>query len=154
LACGDLRRSVIEDLVSKPIVYGGTKSMKARMGVLSTLALLAVLLPNLLAQGNQPSRQEDPTAQAPATRAPATPPTFPTSEAKKKQSDRPDVRVYMGTIVQNGDSYVLKAGNEQYLLESQKNVQKYKGKDVKITGTLDKAKNLIHVEKINVSPSM
>ena len=60
----------------------------------------------------------------------------------------------MGTIVQDGDSYVLKAGNEQYLLESQKNVQKYKGKDVKITGTLDKAKNLIHVEKINVSPSM
>ena len=127
--------------------------MKTHMGALSTLALLAVLLPNLFAQGNQPSRLEDPTAQAPATRAPATPPTFPTSEAKK-QSDRADVRVYMGTIVQDGDSYVLKAGNEQYLLESQKKVQKYKGKDVKITGTLDKAKNLIHVEKINVSPSM
>ena len=127
--------------------------MKTHMGALSTLALLAVLQPNLFPQGNQPSRQEDPTAQAPATRAPATPPTFPTSEAKK-QSDRPDVRVYMGTIVQDGDSYVLKAGNEQYLLESQKKVQKYKGKDVKITGTLDKAKNLIHVEKINESPSM
>jgi hypothetical protein len=75
--------------------------MKTHMGALSTLALLAVSLPNLLAQGNQPSRQEDPTAQAPATRAPATPPTFPTSEAKQ-QSDRPDVRVYMGAIVQNG----------------------------------------------------
>ncbi len=95
----------------------------------------------------------DPTAQAPATRAPATPPTFPTSEAKQ-QSDRADVRVYMGTIVQDGDSYVLKAGNEQYLLDSQKKARKYKGKDVKITGTLERAKNLIHVEKITASPSM
>ena len=127
--------------------------MKTHMGALSTLALLAVSLPNLFAQGNQPSRQEDPTAQAPATRAPATPPTFPTSEAKQ-QSDRPDVRVYMGAIVQNGDSYILKAGNQQYLLDSQKKARKYKGKDVKITGTLDKAKNLIHVEKIDASPSM
>ena len=55
--------------------------MKTHMGALSTLALLAVSLPNLFAQGNQPSRQEDPTAQAPATGAPATPPTFPVSEA-------------------------------------------------------------------------
>jgi len=60
----------------------------------------------------------------------------------------------MGTIVQDGDSYVLKAGNEQYLLDSQKKARKYKGKDVKITGTLERAKNLIHVEKITASPSM
>jgi hypothetical protein len=123
------------------------------MGALSTLVLLAVSLPNLFAQGNQPSRQEDPTAQAPATRAPATPPTFPTSEAKH-QSDRPDVRVYMGAIVQSGDSCILKAGNQQYLLDNQKKARRYKGKDVKITGTLDKAKNLIHVEKIDQSPSI
>ncbi len=60
----------------------------------------------------------------------------------------------MGAIVQNGDSYVLKAGNQQFLLDSQKQARKYKGKDVKITGTLDKAKNLIHVEEIDESPSM
>ncbi len=110
--------------------------MKTHLGALRSLALLAVLLPNLFAQ-NRPSQPIDPTAQAPATRAPATPP-----------------RVYMGAIVQNGDSYVLKAGNQQYLLDSQKKARKYKGKDVKITGTLDKTKNLIHVEKIDASPSM
>jgi hypothetical protein len=60
----------------------------------------------------------------------------------------------MGTIVQDGDSYVLKAGNEQYLLDRKKKARKYKGKDVKITGTLERAKNLIHVEKITASPSM
>jgi hypothetical protein len=127
--------------------------MKTHMRALCTLALLSVSLPNLFAQGDQSSHPIDPTAQAPATRAPATPPTFPTSEAKQ-HSDRADVRVYMGTIVQDGDSYVLKAGNEQYLLDSQKKARKYKGKDVKIAGTLERAKNLIHVEKITASPSM
>ncbi|HMJ23591.1 MAG TPA: DUF5818 domain-containing protein [Terriglobales bacterium] len=126
--------------------------MKTHLSALCSLALLAVSLPNLFAQ-NRPSQPVDPTAQAPATRAPATPPTFPTPEAKQ-QSDRPEVRVYMGAVVHNGDSYVLKTGNQQYLLDSQKKARKYKGKDVKITGTLDKAKNLIHVKKIDESPSM
>ena len=127
--------------------------MKEHVSTLCTLALLAGSLPSLFAQGNQPSQPVDPTAQAPATRAPATPPTFPTSEAKA-QPDRRDVRVYMGTIVKNGDAYVLKSGNEKYLLDSQKKAKNYKGKDVQITGTLDKETNLIHVEKIKVSPSM
>ena len=127
--------------------------MKKHVGALCSLALLAVSLPNLFAQGSQPSQPVDPTAQAPATPAPATPPTFPTSEAKP-QPDRADERVYMGTIVKEGDAYVLQTGNEKYLLDSQKKAKKYKGKDVKITGTLDKAKNLIHVEKIKPSPSM
>ena len=127
--------------------------MKTHMGALSALALLAVSLPNVFAQGNQPSRQEDPTAQAPATPAPTTPPTFPPSEARAREG-RPDVKVYMGTIVTNGDAWVLKSGNEQYLLDSQKKAKNYKGKDVEVTGTLDKEKHLIHVEKIKVSPSM
>lgn len=124
--------------------------MKTHLSTLCSLALLAVSLPNLLAQ-NRPSQPVDPTAQAPATPAPATPPTFPTSEAKPQ---RADVRVYMGTIVEDGDAYVLKTANEKYLLDSQKKAKNFKGKDVKITGTLDKAKNLIHVEKIKPSPSM
>ncbi len=127
--------------------------MKKHVGALCTLALLAGSLPSLFAQGSQPSQPVDPTAQAPATPAPATPPTFPTSEAKPRP-DQPEVRVYMGTIVKDGDAYFLKAGNEKYLLDSQKKAKNYKGKDVKITGTLDKVKNLIHIEKIKPSPSM
>jgi hypothetical protein len=48
----------------------------------------------------------------------------------------------------------LKAGNEKYLPDSQKKAKNYKGKDVKIMGTLDKTRNLIHVEKIEASPSI
>jgi hypothetical protein len=127
--------------------------MKKHVGALCTLALWSCSLPNLFAQGSQPSQPVDPTAQAPATPAPTTPPTFPPSEAKTRVG-RPDVKVYMGTIVTNGDACVLRSGNEKYLLDSQKKAKNYKGKDVEVTGTLDKEKHSIHVEKIKVSPSM
>ena len=113
------------------------QTLKRYMSAFCALALLAVSLPNLFAQGSQPSQPLDPTAQAPATPAPATPPTFPTTKAKP-QSDRADVRVYVGTIVKEGDAYVLKAANEKYLLDGQKKAKDYKGKDVKVTGTLER----------------
>ena len=127
--------------------------MKKQVGALYSLALLAGSLPNLFGQGSQPSQPVDPTALAPATPAPSTPPTFPTPEAKA-QRGRPDLRVYIGTIVEDGDAYVLKAANEKYLLDSQKKAKNYNGKDVQLTGTLDNDKKLIHVEKIKVSPAM
>jgi hypothetical protein len=126
--------------------------VKRHRSALCTLALLAGRLPSLLAQGSQPTQPVDPTAQAPAARAPTTPPTFPTSKAKA-QPDRSDVRVYTGSIVKKGGSYVLKSGNEKYLLDSQQKAKNYQGKDVEITGALDKGKNLIHIEQIKVSPS-
>ena len=124
--------------------------MKTNVGALCTLVLLAGSLPNLVAQETHPSQPLDPTAQAPSTPAPTTPPTFPTSEAKAQR----DRRVYMGTIVKSGDAYLLKSSNEKYLLDSQKKVRNYNGKDVEVTGTLDKENNLIHVEKIKVAPPM
>jgi hypothetical protein len=127
--------------------------MNKYVGALCTLALFAGSLPNSFAQGSQPSQLVDPTAQAPATPAPATPPTFPASEAKA-QRDRPEVTAYVGTIVKDGDAYVLKAAKEEYLLDSQKKARRYKGRHVQIMGTLDKATNMIHVEKIKVSSSM
>ena len=126
--------------------------MKEHFGLVCTLAMLAGSLPNLFAQGSHPSQPIDPTGQAPATQAPATPATFPTSK-DTAQPDRRDVRVYMGTIVKDGDAYVLKAANEKFRLDNQKKAKNYQGKDVQITGTLEKENNLIHVEKIKVSPS-
>jgi hypothetical protein len=132
--------------------------MNKHRSALCTVALLALSLLELSAQGNQPSQPVDPTAQAPATPAPAspapaTPPTFPTSEAKP-QPHRPDIRVYLGTIIKDRGAYVLKAANEKYRLDNQRKAKNYKGKDVKVMGTLDKTTNLIHVQKIEASPSM
>jgi len=126
--------------------------VKTHLNMLCVLLLL-FWASSLLAQGSQPSQPIDPTLQAPAMQAPTTPPTFPKSEAKAKP-ERSDARVYVGTILKDGDTYVLKTANEKYLLDSQKKVKKFNRNDVKITGTLDDAKNLIHVQKIEVSPSM
>jgi len=127
--------------------------MKEHVGALCTVALLAGSLPNVFAQGSQPAQPLDPAAQAPATRAPTPPPTFPTSQAKE-QPDRSGVKVYMGTILKDGDAYVLKTGNQTYLLDNQKKAKNYNGKDVQLTGRLDNDKKLIHVEKIKVSPAI
>ena len=108
--------------------------MKEHVGAFCTVALLATL-PNVFAQGSQPAQPLDPTAQAPATRAPTTPPTFPTPKAKE-QPDRSGVKVYMGTIFKDGDAYVLKTGNQTYLLDNQKKAKNYNGKDVQLTGRL------------------
>jgi hypothetical protein len=67
--------------------------MKEHVGALCTVALLAGSLPNVFAQGSQPAQPLDPTAQAPATRAPATPPTFPKA---KEQPDRSGVKFIWG----------------------------------------------------------
>jgi hypothetical protein len=70
------------------------------------------------------------------------------------QADRRDIRAYVGTIVKDGDAYVLKAVNEKFRLDKQKKAKNYQGKDVQITGRLEKESNLIHVETIKVSPSI
>ena len=127
--------------------------MKNNVGALCVLAMLAGSVLSLFAQGGQPSQPVDPTAQSPATTAPTTPPTFPTSEAKARPN-RADAKVYMGTIVKDGEAYVLKTGNQTYLLDNQKKAKNYNGKDVQLTGRLDNDKKLIHVEKIKVSPAI
>jgi hypothetical protein len=131
---------------------GGIEIMKQYVSALCTLVLLAGSSPNLFAQANQ-SQPVDPTAQAPATKAPATPPTFPTTKTKA-QPDAADTKVFMGTIFKDGNAYILKSGNEKYRLDSPKKAKSYEGKDVQITGTVDEDKKLIHVEKIKVSPAM
>jgi hypothetical protein len=125
--------------------------MREHVGALCTVALLAGSLPNVFAQGSQPAQPLDPTAQAPATRAPATPPTFPKAI---EQPDRSGAKVYMGTILKDGNAYVLKTGNQTYLLDSQKKAKNYNGRNVQLTGRLDNDKKLIHVEKIEASPAM
>lgn len=59
----------------------------------------------------------------------------------------------MGIVVSNGDAYVLKSGNEKFLLDSPKKAKNFKGKAVQTTGTLDKDKNLIHIENRSASPA-
>ena len=127
--------------------------MKRHISAFYTLTLLAGLSPSIWAQGTWPSQPVDPTAQAPATKAPATPPIFPTT-ATKGQAGRADATVFVGTIFKDRDAYVLRTANERYRLDSQKKAKNYEGKDVQITGILDDGKKVIRVQKIKLSPAM
>ena len=112
---------------TRRLIHGGIELMKQYVSAFCTLALLAGSLPSLFAQPIQASQPVDPTAQAPAARAPATPPTFPTTKTKG-QPDRPDATVFMGTIFKDGNTYLLRSGNEKYRLDSQKKAKNIRRK--------------------------
>ena len=137
--------------------------MKRQTSVLCTLALLVGSLPVLFAQGTQPSQPVDPTAQAPATPAPEPDTKQRPDKPKQGQPDEPSnsqasdsraARVFMGTIVNDRGTYVLKSADVKFGLDDQREAKKYAGRDVKVTGRLNKASNVIRVENIEESPSM
>jgi hypothetical protein len=140
--------------------------MKNRLKMLAIVCLGAGLLPAAYAQGGAQSQPtDDPTAQSPTTPAQTTPPTFPEpapTETPDTKAQPPDaasttsagVRVFAGSIAKQHNSFVLKAGNTAYKLDDQSKAKEYKGKNVQVTGSLNKRTNTIHVEKIEASASM
>ena len=61
-----------------------------------------------------------------------------------------ETETFFGTILKNGENFVLSdsATKSQYVLDSPRKVSRSEGMTVKVTGTLDVAKSLIHVETI------
>ena len=57
---------------------------------------------------------------------------------------------FFGTILRNGGDFVLSdsATKSKYTLDNPQMASRYEGITVKVTGSLDAAKNLIHVETI------
>jgi len=55
---------------------------------------------------------------------------------------------FSGTVVKSGDKYVLKdeASGNTYDIDHQDEVQKFEGKRVKVHGTLDANRKMIHVQ--------
>jgi hypothetical protein len=72
-------------------------------------------------------------------------------EAHSSQTqERPETKTLTGTILKSGESFVLSdpATKSKYLLDDQDKARPFEGKHVKVTGTIDAANNLIHVETI------
>ena len=63
---------------------------------------------------------------------------------------QPEAETFMGTILKNGENFVLSdsATKTRYTLDDPRKARPFEGKTVKITGTLDVASNLIHVQAI------
>ena len=69
---------------------------------------------------------------------------------KLQTQEQPEVETFMGTIIKNGENFVLSdsATKTGYTLDNPKKASAFEGKKVKVTGTLDKSSHLIHVETI------
>jgi Protein of unknown function (DUF5818) len=146
--------------------------MKKRHELLSLIAtvatFVAVLAWGCLMQGQTSS----PDAQAPSTQtqqppmpqAPSEQPTQPPSQTPPSQtpdasqtaptpgqptaSDSTGSREFVGTVMKQGDKYVLQEASTgtTYDIDHQDEVSKFEGKKVRVHGTLDAASKTIHVQ--------
>lgn len=95
-------------------------------------------------QRQQPTPDPDPQSQpapSPNAQAPAAPSSTETSTSP--------AQTFTGTIGKEADSFTLKVSDtSSYKLDNQEQVQQYVGQRVRVTGTLDPASNLIHVERV------
>jgi Protein of unknown function (DUF5818) len=69
---------------------------------------------------------------------------------QQSQDNRADVRMFAGKISKSGGKYVLEDASAKiaFSLDDQQAAKKYEGKSVVVTGSLDTANNIIHVQKI------
>jgi hypothetical protein len=119
------------------------------------MALGAVMLaPIAWTQTNQPRAkslkgnqliawtQDQQARPMPETQTPATP-------AQDDVQKQPAAQAFTGMIMKSGDTYVLQtADNVTYQLDDQERAKQYEGKQVQVSGTLDKSANLIKVRDI------
>ena len=95
-------------------------------------------------QRQQPTPDPNPQSQpapTPNAQTPAAPSSTETSTSP--------AQTFTGTISKEADSFTLKVSDtSSYKLDNQEQVQQYVGQRVRVTGTLDPASNLIHVERV------
>src|SRR5437016_6514559 len=139
--------------------------MKKTLTVVAILALVATMLPAAFAQT---SDQTSPSSSAPAASRPAASPsdspaqTSPaqTSPSTSDQSGAAQgsapgssqaAESYTGTVVKSGDKYVLKTDTGTYQIDDQDKAKQFEGKQVKVSGNLDKATSTLHVTDIQAA---
>jgi hypothetical protein len=99
-------------------------------------------------QEQQPSTQT-PSSQAPSSQAPSSQaPSGQTPDSQAQPSDASGAQTFTGTVVKQGDKYVLQdaASGTTYDIDHQDEVKKFEGKKVRVHGTLDARGKMIHVQ--------
>lgn len=73
-----------------------------------------------------------------------------TATPAPQSQDQNEAKTFTGTILKSGDDFVLSetATKSRYTLDNAEKASPFEGKTVKVTGTIDVASNLIHVETI------
>jgi hypothetical protein len=75
----------------------------------------------------------------------------PAGDHSNMQMGSNDAECTNACIENHGASYMLYDGKQTYFLSDQKTPEKFAGKKVVVTGTLDAAKKTIHVEAITLA---
>jgi hypothetical protein len=59
-------------------------------------------------------------------------------------------KTFTGTVMKNGENFVLSdpRSKTSYMLDDARKASQFEGKKVKVTGTVDVANNIIHVDTI------
>jgi hypothetical protein len=97
-------------------------------------------------QRHQPTPDPNPQSQ-PAPDPSSAPPAPPASNSSEASTS--PAQTFTGTISKEADSFTLKVTDTtSYKLDNQQQVQQYVGQRVRVTGTLDRASNLIHVDRV------
>jgi uncharacterized protein YdeI (BOF family) len=126
--------------------------MKMKRTSLILIAVFAlVMLPAAFGQGT-PSQSQDPSTQTPSTQPPSQGPN--TDSPSSASSSSEAQHSFVGSIVKNGDTFVLHTGDAEYQLDDQSQASKFEGKDVKVTGQVDQSSNTIRVQSIVPAHSM
>jgi hypothetical protein len=99
-------------------------------------------IPQPLPPPDKPDQQasQQPTQQTPGQPAPAT---------GSQAQGQPSAQTFTGTIVKDSDRYILKSDGGAYQVDDQVKAKAYEGKQVKVTGSLDKS-NVLHIAGIEL----
>lgn len=115
--------------------------MKHTISFAIATGLLATAIPavTLLAQDPKPAYPPDTTTR--------------TQSQDQATSSQSEAKMFSGKITKTGGKYTLEdsSGKIKYMLDDQKTAKQYEGKVVMVTGTLDEATNMIHVQKIEAA---
>ena len=111
--------------------------MKKTLTVVAILALVAAMLPAAFAQTS------DQTSPSTSDQSGAAQGSAPGSSQAAES--------YTGTVVKSGDKYVLKTDTGTYQIDDQDKAKQFEGKQVKVSGNLDKATSTLHVTDIQAA---
>ena len=154
--------------------------MKKTLTVVAILALVATMLPAAFAQtsdqtspsssapaasspaaspSDSPAQtspaqtspaQTSPAQTSPAQTSPSTPDQSSSAQGSASAASQ-DGESFTGTVVKSGDKYVLKTDTGTYQIDDQDKAKQFEGRQVKVSGNLDKATSTLHVTDIQAA---
>ena len=119
--------------------------MKNNLSMLATFALAAALLPAAFAQQDQSTQ---PSSNQTQSQPGSDQPQGQTTPAPGASADAQTQNSFSGTVVKVGKHFVLKTDKMTYQLDDETKAKQFEGKQVNVSGTLDKSTSIIRVTDI------